>query len=126
MVSSADDRLAAIAARLDRLADVPTEVLAEIVLGHGACMWCYGEGEPPAWTGSDTADRDLAARICAGCPVQDHCLELELRWAGPDTAGVWGALSDVDRRALHPLWLARRNGDTAPDPSDSTGRGEQR
>lgn len=107
MVNRDNDRLNEVAARLDRLTDVPTDVLAEIVMRDGACMWCYGEGDPPPLTGKDTADRELAARICAGCPVQDECLELELRWAGSDTVGVWGALSDQDRKALYPLWVAR-------------------
>lgn len=114
------DRLNEIVTRLDRLKSVPTDVLADIVMRDGACMWCYGEGDPPPFTGKDTADRELAARICAGCPVQDECLELELRWAGTDTVGVWGALSDQDRKALHPLWLARRHtrtGETAEEVS---------
>jgi WhiB family redox-sensing transcriptional regulator len=102
-----DDRLSEIAERLDRLIDVPTDVLADLVMRDGACMSCYGDGEPPALTGDDTPDRELAARICAGCPVQDACLELELRTAGKDTVGVWGALSEQDRQALYPLWRAR-------------------
>lgn len=118
------DRLAEIAARLDRLVNVPTDVLADIVMTDGACLWCYGEGDPPALTGSDTPDRELAARICAGCPVQDECLELELRYTGRDTVGVWGALTEEDRRALYPLWRARghrqvRESGEAPDGGDS-------
>jgi WhiB family redox-sensing transcriptional regulator len=107
VVNHDDIRLNEIAERLDRLKSVPTDVLADIVMDSGSCTWCYGEGEPPPFTGNDTADRELAARICAGCPVQDECLELELRWAGQDTVGVWGALSDQDRHALYPLWRAR-------------------
>ena len=53
-------------------------------------------------------DRALAARMCAGCPVQRECLELELRTAGAETAGVWGGLCEVDRRALHTAWRGRR------------------
>jgi WhiB family redox-sensing transcriptional regulator len=107
VVSRDEDRLAAIARRLDRLRDVPTDVLADIVMRNGACLWCYGEGDPPQLTGRDTPDREFAARICAGCPVQDECLELELRYAGQDTVGVWGALPEQDRRDLYPLWRAR-------------------
>lgn len=107
MVNPDNDRLAEIAARLDRLVHVPTDVLADIVMRDGACLWCYGEGDPPPLTGDDDPDREFAARICAGCPVQDECLELELRYAGRDTVGVWGALAEQDRRALYPLWRAR-------------------
>lgn len=99
-----NDRLADIVTRLDRLVDVPTDVLADIVMRHGACLWCYGQGDSPPTTGADNPDRDFAAAICAGCPVQNECLELELRYAGPDTVGVWGALSEQDRQALYPLW----------------------
>lgn len=102
-----NDRLTEIVVRLDRLIHVPTNVLADIVMDNGACLWCYGEGDPPPLTGQDAPDRELAARICAGCPVQDECLELELRYAGSDTVGVWGALAEQDRRALYPLWRAR-------------------
>jgi len=123
VVNNDDRRLAEIAARLDRFAKVPTEVLANIVMGHGACVWCYGEGDPPPLTGNDTADRELAARICDGCPVQDHCLELEMRWAGEDTVGVWGALSEQDRRALYPLWRAR--GTSAVREHDTEEGGDQ-
>jgi WhiB family redox-sensing transcriptional regulator len=112
VVNHDHDRLKEIAERLDRLKTVPTDVLADIVMRDGACMWCYGEGDPPPFTSKDTADRELAARICAGCPVQDECLELELRWAGQDAVGVWGALSDQDRRALYPLWHARGHTET--------------
>jgi WhiB family redox-sensing transcriptional regulator len=121
VVSDGDAQLAEILARLDRLVGVPTDVLADIVMAHGVCVWCYGDGDPPALTGDDTPDRELAARICAGCPVQDECLELELRYAGQETVGVWGALSEQDRRALYPLWRARGHHEVseAPDGGDS-------
>lgn len=101
------DRLAAIAARLDRHKWTPTHVLAEVVTDNGLCFWAFRRGDVPAMAGAEPADRELAAWLCAGCPVLDECLELELREAGPETVGVWGGLSEDDRRALHPLWLAR-------------------
>jgi WhiB family redox-sensing transcriptional regulator len=107
VVNPDNERLAEIAARLDRLIDMPTDVLVGLVMADGACVWCYGDGEVPSLTGLDTPDRELAARICAGCPMHDECLELELRFAGRDTVGVWGALSEQDRQALYPLWRAR-------------------
>jgi WhiB family redox-sensing transcriptional regulator len=48
--------------------------------------------------------------------VRDECLELELRTAGADTVGVWGALPEQDRRALYPHW--RQRGDRADDPNE--------
>ncbi|MFB9930143.1 WhiB family transcriptional regulator [Amycolatopsis halotolerans] len=98
-----------IAAQLDRYADVPDDALAEVVTRDGLCFWAFDRSEIPELSGEDTPDRELAARMCAGCPVIDECLELELRAAGADTVGVWGALADADRREVHRAWLAHRS-----------------
>lgn len=95
------------AAELDALARVPGEVLSQLVAAHGLCLWEVTHGDPPDWTGEGTPDRELAARLCAGCPVRRECLEFELRTAGAQTVGVWGGLSEDDRRALHAVWQAR-------------------
>lgn len=106
MITSGDDLwLVAIAWRLDRLRWVPRAVLDVIVRRDGTCPWLTGD-EPP-WQADGLTDRELAALLCAGCPVQDECLELELRTAGALSVGVWGALSERDRRALYPHWLDR-------------------
>ena len=97
-----------VAADLDRYAEVPDNVLLEIVTTDGACMWLVANDDEPEWTDETLTDRELAARLCAGCPVQRECLELELRTAGEHTVGVWGALSEDDRRAVYRVWLARR------------------
>jgi WhiB family redox-sensing transcriptional regulator len=102
-----------IAAALDRYAEVPDDVLCEVVTRDGLCFWAFHRGDIPELTGEDTPDLELAARVCAGCPVIDECLELELRTAGEKTVGVWGALPDTDRRAIHRVW--RRCRDTQPD-----------
>jgi WhiB family redox-sensing transcriptional regulator len=99
----ADDLwLIGIAWRLDRLRWVPTDVLTDVVTSDGACM-TPADGAPPG----ARDDREFAKMICGGCPVQDECLELELRTAGAETVGVWGAMRDDDRRALHPHWQRR-------------------
>ncbi|TDP91829.1 WhiB family transcriptional regulator [Labedaea rhizosphaerae] len=97
-----------VAAELDRFRDVPNDVLSSVVVRDGSCMRLYVENVPPQWLNDPTTDRELAARVCAGCPVRTQCLELELRTAGPVTVGVWGALNETDRRALYPVWAARR------------------
>lgn len=98
-----------IAADLDRFAEVPDDVLLEIVTRDGRCLWLVAADDVPAWHGEELTDRELAARLCAECTARRACLELELRTAGPDTVGVWGGLSGEDRRALYPVWRARRN-----------------
>ncbi|MFD0203816.1 MULTISPECIES: WhiB family transcriptional regulator [Saccharothrix] len=97
-----------VAADLDRFAEVPDEVLLEIVTRDGRCLWLVPADEVPEWDEEELTDRELAARLCAECPARRACLELELRTAGADTVGVWGGLSDEERRALYPVWLARR------------------
>lgn len=104
------DDYAATAKRLDRVARVPDEVLADVVTREGLCFWMFDRDEMPELSGEEAPDRELAAWSCAGCPVIDECLELELRTAGEHTLGVWGALSDSDRREVYRLWRWRRNG----------------
>ncbi|WP_035283577.1 WhiB family transcriptional regulator [Actinokineospora spheciospongiae] len=101
------DSLVGIAWRLDRLRWVPSDVLGDVVVARGACMEVYEAGDALEWTGLAQTDRALAARLCAGCPVVDECLELELRTAGESTVGVWGALGEDERRELYPHWLRR-------------------
>ena len=117
--SDNDLRLIDIAWRLDRLRWVPRDVLARLVNGDGLCFWAYPDSDPPDLTGTDTADRELAVRYCAGCPVRDECLELELRTAGDTTVGIWGALPEQDRRALYPHWLQRGERADDPKPADT-------
>jgi WhiB family transcriptional regulator, redox-sensing transcriptional regulator len=76
-------------------------VLADWVSTRDRCSWEITFGEPPEWSREDDADRELAARLCAGCPVRAECLEFELRVTGAQTLGVWSALTADDRLALH-------------------------
>lgn len=110
-----DDFFEVIAAELDRFESVPDGVLWEIVTRDGECMLLYGLELEPEWTGHAMTDRELAARICADCPVRLECLELELRTSGDQTLGVWGALPAEDVRALHPVWRSRRQDGHADD-----------
>jgi WhiB family redox-sensing transcriptional regulator len=99
-----------VTARLDDLETVPTDTLFDLVTCEGVCMWIGLSVEEPTWTGDKATDRELAAKICAGCPVADECLELEFRSTGFTTLGVWGALAEDDRRASYLAWLQRREG----------------
>jgi WhiB family redox-sensing transcriptional regulator len=99
-----------IAARLDHLEGVSIGTLVDLVRREGACMWIDVGTEEPRWTGDNLTDRELAAKICAGCPVAEECLELEFRTAGLITLGVWGALAEDDRQVTYLAWLQRRDG----------------
>jgi WhiB family transcriptional regulator, redox-sensing transcriptional regulator len=118
---SEPQRYEQLAAELDELAAVPTEVLADWVTARGRCLWETTFGEPPEWTGEDEPDRKLAAQLCAGCPVRAECLEFELRLGGAQTVGVWGALNTEDRRALHKIWSTRNRADITELPDDGEG-----
>ncbi|MDX8036991.1 WhiB family transcriptional regulator [Lentzea sp. BCCO 10_0856] len=100
-----DLRLVGIAWSLDHLRWVPTDELTDVVQSDGLCMWAFTD-EPP-WADEELTDRELAERQCSGCPVRDECLELELRTAGAETVGVWGALPEDERREVHGHWLQR-------------------
>src|SRR3954454_10992170 len=109
-----DRWLAQIAQRLRRLRSVPSAVLADAVAERGACMTVLTDDQAPGWLFDSGTDREVAARLCAGCPVQSECLELELRLFGEETVGVWGALGEDDRRALVPHWRRLTGGPSRP------------
>lgn len=111
-----------IAQRLARLRSVPNRILANAVADDGACMAVVPVDIPPRQLFDTNSDRDLAARLCQGCSVQDQCLEWELRLHGPQTVGVWGGLNEDDRRALFPYWQRTRH----PEPNPRTEGGEHR
>lgn len=103
-----DDFFERIAAGLDRFESVPDALLWLIVTRDGSCMQLYRVDRHPEWTGDELTDRELAARICGGCPVRLECLELQLRTCGDQTLGVWGGLPAEDVRAVYQMWRARR------------------
>ncbi|QES46897.1 transcription factor WhiB [Streptomyces venezuelae] len=65
---------------------------------------CRGLGDqrffhPAGERGEARTARDRAAkRICAGCPVRAECLRHALSVG--ETYGVWGGLTEEERRAL--------------------------
>jgi len=54
-----------------------------------------------------------AREVCAGCPVQQPCLDYAISHA--ITSGIWGGLTERDRRALRSRHTVavRRNRDAA-------------
>jgi WhiB family transcriptional regulator, redox-sensing transcriptional regulator len=106
--------------RLRRLRDVPDAVLIDVVWQNGCCVGRFLDGHSPPFAECEQADDPdwaLVRYLCAGCPVADHCLELELRIAGEDTVGVFGCTSEDERREMYRLWLDDRNG----PPEESEG-----
>jgi WhiB family redox-sensing transcriptional regulator len=60
-----------------------------------ACIDRVGEVDFFPARGESTRD---AKAVCAGCPVQKPCLEYALQWHV--LHGVWGGLSERERRQL--------------------------
>ncbi|MFF5446358.1 WhiB family transcriptional regulator [Streptomyces sp. NPDC012888] len=64
--------------------------------GLGSERFFHPDGE----RGDDRDARDRAAkRVCASCPVRVQCLRHALHVQEP--YGVWGGLTQEERRALH-------------------------
>ena len=81
----------------------PLLVLQDELIRHGLCQGKDSEAYFPqgrAARNKEGRDRQAryAARLCQGCPVTGECLEYALR-AGCDF-GVWGGLTEIDRRRV--------------------------
>jgi len=61
---------------------------------------------PIGTTGIAVEQVEDAKRICARCPVQEPCLEFAL--ASNQDAGVWGGLTEDERRTLKRARQRRR------------------
>jgi WhiB family redox-sensing transcriptional regulator len=53
---------------------------------------------PIGTTGIAQEQVNAAKRVCARCPVQEQCLEFAL--ASNQDAGIWGGLTEDERRTL--------------------------
>jgi WhiB family transcriptional regulator, redox-sensing transcriptional regulator len=61
---------------------------------------------PIGTTGPAVEQSDAAKRICARCDVREPCLEFAL--AANQDAGVWGGLTEDERRTLKRARQRRR------------------
>lgn len=61
---------------------------------------------PVGTTGPALPQIEEAKAVCGHCPVREECL----RWAldTGQTIGVWGGMSEAERRALRRRTVARR------------------
>ena len=69
---------------------------------------------PIGTTGIALDQIDAAKHVCQQCPVADECLEFAL--ATNQEAGVWGGLTEEERRRL-------RKGVDVPAPATATAGG---
>lgn len=54
--------------------------------------------DPDAWFPDKGGSTASAKRICAGCPVRERCLAYAMERR--ERFGIWGGLSERERRAL--------------------------
>jgi WhiB family redox-sensing transcriptional regulator len=57
------------------------------------------QSDPDAWFPEPGQSPVPAKRICAACPVRPQCLDYVL--ARPEQFGVWGGLTERERRDLY-------------------------
>lgn len=61
---------------------------------------------PAGETGPAALQITQAKRICASCEVQEDCLAYAIETN--QVAGVWGGLTEDERRPVRRRWLAER------------------
>lgn len=71
---------------------------------------------PAGATGAALEQIEQAKTVCRSCPVKQQCLQ----WAldNHQDHGVWGGLSEEERRNLRRLHRPQSRGAHAIDPSD--------
>jgi WhiB family redox-sensing transcriptional regulator len=76
---------------------------SQVLLEHAQCR-----GEDPSIFFPPPGGLGEAAKvICARCPVVDHCLEYAIAYPTKTSGGVWGGLTESERRAA--VRAARRS-----------------
>ncbi len=61
---------------------------------------------PVGTTGPAIAQAEAAKAICRRCPVREECLEFAMRTG--QAFGIWGGLTEEERRALRRARTRRR------------------
>ncbi len=61
---------------------------------------------PAGETGPAAEQIRYAKRVCASCEVQDECLSYAIETN--QVSGIWGGLTEDERRPVRRRWLAER------------------
>lgn len=61
---------------------------------------------PAGETGPAAEQIAMAKKICGGCDVQEECLSYAIETN--QVAGIWGGLTEDERRPVRRRWLAER------------------
>lgn len=66
---------------------------------------------PAGETGPAAEQIAMAKRVCGGCDVRDECLSYAIETN--QVAGIWGGLTEDERRPVRRRWLAEHRRRTA-------------
>jgi len=61
---------------------------------------------PAGSTGAAVEQIDAAKAICQSCPVRGECLEFSM--VTNQEGGIWGGLTEDERRRMRSAWVAAR------------------
>ena len=61
---------------------------------------------PAGTTGVAVEEIEAAKSLCQTCPVREQCLEFAM--VANQEAGIWGGMSEEERRKMRSAWLASR------------------
>ena len=61
---------------------------------------------PAGETGPAAEQIAMAKKVCGGCDVRDECLSYAIETN--QVAGIWGGLTEDERRPVRRRWLAER------------------
>lgn len=67
-------------------------------LARGACKAFPELNFTPEWSENVTEYEEQLKSICSACPVELTCREHAIKF--PECAGVWGGMTEKERRAL--------------------------
>mgnify|MGYP003378111403 CR=1 FL=1 len=84
---------------LPEMSDVPERELLEQLLAKWGPVACQMSALPDAWFSLALEDDAVAA--CLGCAVRTECGEYAV--AADERYGVWGGLTEADRRAIRQM-----------------------
>lgn len=79
---------------------------------------CHGQG-PADWFPGRGGTQDAARAVCVRCPVREECLAFAMK--DPDLQGVWGGLSQRQRRLLRQMDCGTPSTVTSENPSEVPG-----
>ena len=77
----------------------PYTTLMRQIAHRGPEVPCLASPTPELWTAEADTDQRAAARACHQCPLLHQCRQYAL--TQQETGGVWGGMTEAERRQYH-------------------------